>query len=294
MGSSQVAPLAAQYRFGKHACQIIDAGEWLHYQPHPPRKSLSVFISQSGESAEIRHLIKSDCAIKPIVAITNNEASYLADTADLLLPLCAGKEKSITTKTYSNTLALLYLLSADDRHRALTELELVSGILFDIAQDQIKRAASILQDSVHIAFVGRGPAYASACQCALTFTEGTRLPTNAFSGGAFRHGPLEATGNDFPVVFLLPTGTTYNLTLQLALETADFGSSVVVFTDNDELMPQDTLTVIKVPRFENGDTESLFPLLSSVAHAMLLDAVATARGIETGEFRHIEKVTTRE
>jgi len=69
-------------------------------------------ISQSGESAETK---KAALALagkgSPPVVVVNDEASSMARAASLVLPMKAGAEKSISNKTYLNTLGVMHLLA---------------------------------------------------------------------------------------------------------------------------------------------------------------------------------------
>jgi len=94
MGSSVFAPLAVRPRLAALdlPCAIVEAGEWLHHGYVVGARATVVLISQSGESVEIRRLLEGPLAdgAAPIVAITNDEGSALARSANLVLPLQAG------------------------------------------------------------------------------------------------------------------------------------------------------------------------------------------------------------
>jgi len=154
MGSSESAPLAilpglsAAGVKGAHGgsigIRIADAGEWLHYGTAAAPSALAVLVSQSGESFETRALAERGF-VSSYVAITNNEHSSLAARANLTLPLCAGDEASVSNKTYANTLAVLYLLSAVLRRKpieaALEELRSTADRLHALDECAVEAAA---------------------------------------------------------------------------------------------------------------------------------------------------------
>jgi len=130
----------------------------------------------------------------------------------------------------------------------------------------------------------------AAKQAALTFMEGTRVPTTAYTGGAFRHGPFEAVDLAHRGVFFIPAGAGCALLRAMAAEVAEKGGRVVAISDQDANLPASSSCVLKVP--DVG--EDLFCLSAATTQELLLDAMATQRGLRTGEFRHGGKITTRE
>lgn len=298
MGTSEFTPLFIRHKIRK-VCHIIDAGEWLHYgttfQNEP---NGVVLISQSGESFETKMLVERNIIPNGFVVLTNNENSTLAQRAEIRLLLCAGEEKGISTKTYTNTLALLYLMSAileNDRalEIALQQLKLAVDYLLRTSDDQIAKVAEFLQPAPALAFVGRGPAYVSARQCALTFMEGARCLSAAFTGGAFRHGPFESAGSDYDLVIFVPAGKTRNILEALGRDAARLGTKVVFITDTD-ISEEENSRVIRIMNVPVEESEDLFPILISRTHPLLLYEVAKSKGLKAGYFRYASKITQRE
>jgi len=295
MGTSQFAPemvLAALAREGVDA-STVDAGELLHYPR--PIPGMLVLVSQSGESVETRELASRCRPAGGLAAIVNTTTSAVARAADIVLPMYAGRETAISTKTYVNTLALLHLLAAalgdaGAVKQALRDLDQLAGAMSECDRAGIERAGALLSDASSLHVISRGPAVVAAKQAALTFMEGARLSAVAFTGGSFRHGPFELVDADHRCVFFIPGGPTCRLLTGMATEVAGKGSHVTVITDQDVTLPQSTCCVLKVPSI----SEDLFALSAATTQALLLDAVARARGLQAGEFRHGQKVTTRE
>ena len=295
MGTSRFAPemvLPALARQGVDA-STADAGELLHYPR--PTPGMLVLVSQSGESVETRELASQCRPTGGLAAIVNNTSSSVARAADVVLPMHAGRETAISTKTYVNTLALLHLLAgalgdAGAVAQALQDHEGLAGAMPECDRAGIERAGALLSDASSLHFISRGPAMVAARQAALTFMEGARLSAVAFTGGSFRHGPFELVDADHRCVFFIPGGPTCRLLAGMATEVAGKGSRVTVITDQDMDLPQSTCCVLKVPSFG----EDLFALSAATTQALLLDAVARGRGLQAGEFRHGQKVTTRE
>ena len=280
----------------------FDAGELSHQElRRVPPGALFILASQSGESAEIRNLVALPC-IAPYVAVTNDEASTLAQRAMLTLPLCAGQEETITTKTYVNNLALVRLLEAglegpEDLARMLDALEEASGAMVDLDEEGIEAAAGTLLGAGGelpvLAFAGRGDAVVSARQSGLTFMEGLKRPACAFTGGAFRHGPFECAGPGLGLVLFRSSPRTAPLMDGLAGDAAAHGSPVVL-VDGCGLPPVPGTALVSVPRTPRSEGCGLFPLLAARTHNHLLHVLASRLGLETGRFRYGGKITTRE
>jgi len=292
MGTSEFAPemILADLAQNGIAAMTIDAGEWLHYPR--PLKGLPVLISQSGESVETRKL--AERLRTPFVGLVNNASSLIGRKATLTLLMCAGEEAAISTKTYVNTLGVLFLMAKAIRGKkdvdaGLNALMKATKCMGEYDLKKIKEATSVLADAHCIQFVSRGPAMATAKQTALTFMEGTRLSTTALTGGAFRHGPFELAGKGHYVVFVVPCGLTHDMLSAMAVETAGKGSRVVVITDG-QMQARANLRVLRVPRLGEG----LFPIAAAMTHELLLYETAKQRGIEAGRFRYGTKITTRE
>jgi len=295
MGTSEFAPdmlLAALARQGV-AASTVDAGELLHY-PRPVPGML-VLVSQSGESVETRKLATRCQPAGGLAAIVNDTESTVARAAELMLPMYAGRETAISTKTYVNTLAVLHLMAQALRgteavEEGLRRLEEIADAMPQCDEAAIAHGATLLSDAAALHFISRGPAMVAAKQAALTFMEGARLSTVAFTGGLFRHGPFELVDASHRCVFFIPGGATCHLLTAMAQELVEKGSHVVVVSDESTTLPEPTCCVLKVPDFG----EELFALSAATTQALLLDAVARERGLQAGVFRYGQKVTTRE
>ena len=123
MGSSLAAarPAAARVAAAGVWANAIEAGELLHYGLDGlPEGSLVVLISQSGRSAETLAVGQRlrEAGGRPIIAIVNDLASPMAGLADLVLPMNAGYEATVSTKTYISTFVVAHALASRLRRNA--------------------------------------------------------------------------------------------------------------------------------------------------------------------------------
>jgi glucosamine--fructose-6-phosphate aminotransferase (isomerizing) len=293
MGTSEFTPLSIRWRLLKsgHRCEIFDAGEWHYYGKKEADAGTTVVLtSQSGESIELKNILSSGY-IERYVAITNESASTLARGAALTLPLCAGQESSITTKTYTNNLALLRLLETvlEGDHAlksTMKDLRLAADAIYTLDTDGIERASDLLHPVSHLTFVGRGPAITSARQCALTFMEGLQCTAASFTGGAFKHGPFESVETGFRLVLFRAPGATTHLIDRLATDAACLKAKVATFGVGSG--------VISIPQIDSSDVEAYFPLLAARSHNQLLYSLSLRKGVNLETFRYGSKVTIEE
>lgn len=301
MGTSEFAPYTIISRLDSLGIEskIIDTGEWLHYGPTiEDDKSIVIAISQSGQSIEIEKLIQSGKIGKQYIAISNNEDSLLSKNANLYLPIYAGYENSVTTKTYSNTLGLLHILVTalqenSELNNCFDELEIIANKMKDVDKHSINEAMKLLLPCSNLFFVGRGPTLTCAKQCALTFMEGARIATSALTGGAFRHGPMEVVEKGFKFISFLPGGSTDYLIEGLAESVQKLGAQVVIFT-NQRKVENNSIKYIRTPYIKSKYSEELFSLSITYAQNLSLYFFAKAKGIKKIGFRYGNKITKQE
>jgi glucosamine--fructose-6-phosphate aminotransferase (isomerizing) len=300
MGTSLHVARAVQHSLSEETgvpVLVVDAGELLHFGLRTVSgNDLVIAISQSGESVETLRVTEALRDHPHLIALTNNPESPMAKLAHLSLDMAAGEEAAISTKTYTNALALVLLLAKALAGRDLAPLQ---GRLERISEEMdtaaraghagIAHAAEALRDARALYFISRGPSLAAAAQAALTFQEGVHIPAVWMSGGEFRHGPMELAGAGNFAVLFAPEGPAGDLLRSLARELAEIGSDGVLFTSaNDE--PVKGFATLRVAA---GEPE-LLPLAAAVPQELLLDQMARDRGRTAGRFEHGGKVTRRE
>ncbi|HEX7292483.1 MAG TPA: SIS domain-containing protein [Conexibacter sp.] len=205
-GSSDNAARFAQYALGDEAhLNVALAAPSLFADPHstPDLRGAAVLgISQSGQSPDIVGVLAAARRQgRPTVALTNDPDSPLAATADVVVPLATGPERSVAaTKTYVASLhaiqQLVQSLHPDpDRARWLERLpELVDATV----REQLARRADFdaLDGATVLTAVGRGLDFSTAHETALKIRELSGMVTEAFSPADLLHGPVAALGGD--------------------------------------------------------------------------------------------------
>jgi glucosamine--fructose-6-phosphate aminotransferase (isomerizing) len=161
-----------------------------------------------------------------LIAITNDPASPLASHASQVLPLIAGTEVSVATKTYLNSMACLWLLT-QYWHSGHANCEVFLQIADQIEQQLSSTALESLQSAKRLFFLGHGPHISTARQSAMMLGEWAKYPSIGTSIGAFRHGLIEIVDAETGIVLFGSSGTTHESTQSLADELRSYGAQVI-------------------------------------------------------------------
>lgn len=300
MGTSEFVPEVIRAQMGDHSRTPVllwEAGELLHYGMDSIRDDdIVVLTSQSGESVETRKVAELLRFHKHVLSVTNNAESTIARCSAMNFPILAGEEATISTKTYTNSMAVMILLSrgfaVQDRCPSLNLLNQAADGMDEFlatSREQIERAADHLREAETVYFVSRGPGMAAARQAALTFQEGAHVFTCALPGGSMRHGPFEIVGPGHFAILFASDGHGGDLLRSMALEMAELGSKVVLMTSVEVEAHPSLVSVLLSP----GMPE-LFPLACAVPQELLLERMASHRAWTAGVFQRGGKVTERE
>jgi len=267
----------------------IETSDLVNYAPALIRDgSTVVCISQSGGSGEVVELADRMPTGARLIALTNTPTSALGRAAALTLPLHAGAETLIASKTLTNTLALLWLLvrrwaGVLDRH----ELETLDGLANRVEErladprcaDRLMRS---LDPDCGLIFIGHGPHAATARHASMMLAEWPKVSSQSFGLAAFRHGFIEAVQPNLGVI-ALATGRQRASVERLAGELAEYGAQVLLL-DAGEVRGID-----EVPPISSPLDEFLAPVLDILTVQLLAVRLAEERGVEPG-FRYISKV----
>ena len=299
MGSSLFAAYPAQAYLSSVGIRSVawETAELLHHHlKFLGPDVLLVIVSQSGETVEVLRLLESLPRKIGFVAIANVEQSMLARRAKLLLPMMAGHQTSVSTKTYTCAVAvLMYLAFAIARKpvHALT-LALKEAIeemekLLDRAEVIIPPAAEFFDRPPYLALMARGADLASAHQGALMFKEVVRLGAEGMSAGQFRHGPIEIVNPIHRYIVFARDGKTAQLLTKLADDIRAHGGRVVLITDQTfvDITNVRLVRVAPLPLF-------LGTLVDSVYIQLLVHELALRAGLEPGKFWLATDVTREE
>lgn len=296
-GTSDNAARYAQYLFGFHnRLQVALATPslfTLYNSPPNLEQALVIAISQSGKSPDIVSVLaeahRQGC---PTLAVTNDPGSPLANAADFVLPLHAGREQAVAaTKTYTTSLAALAMLSCalEDGCRRMSQLERIPQVM----ETTLAGLAAVITRAEryrymeHCAVIGRGFNYSTAFEIALKVKELTQVVAEPYSSADFRHGPIATVTRGFPAILVAPAGAVSADLAELADHFTHLGAEMIVISDSDALLSKARLPLPIPPNLP----EWLTPLVAVVPGQLLALHLALARGLNPDHPEGLRKVT---
>jgi glucosamine--fructose-6-phosphate aminotransferase (isomerizing) len=268
----------------------VDTAELIHHTPGlVTAKTLLWMVSQSGKSAEI----VSGVGLQPaaLIATVNDMESPLAKAAKFHVPIHAGAEHTVSTRTYVNTLAVGQLaalsLLGRDIQSAREELLQTASAMQDYLADwegHVKEIGKRVGFPKRLATLGRGISLAATYTGALILGEAAKYMVTPYQAGEFRHGPLELATPDLTVLLFEGPQETRDLNLRLLEDLR--GYQVNAFWvgpgKNDRQIEFPSVPAIGLPLME------ILPLQMLTIH------LAEQIGVEPGRFFRTGKITLSE
>jgi len=294
MGSSFHAlhPLNLQLISQGFTALMVETSELIHYQSRffDP-KTLIVAVSQSGQSAEMVRLAKANGQRSCVIAVTNTPESSLVKHSTAALFTQAGREFSVSCKTYVTALMVLKFLGdvlcQRDPEQSCSDLKItVPSVAQYLSRwrEHVELLANQLRRIRHLFFVGRGASLAAVGTGALIIKESDHFHAEGMSSAAFRHGPFEMLSHDTFVAVFSGDDKTRDLNQRLLADIQQGGGCAEFVGQDSALAPF---------RLDNhGD--NIRPILEILPVQMITIALAALANREAGKFERATKVTTTE
>ncbi|MBG6059201.1 glucosamine--fructose-6-phosphate aminotransferase (isomerizing) [Cryobacterium sp. MP_M5] len=202
-------------RLGGQAHSMVVASEAAGTVIEPG--TLTLAISQSGETADVLRAIDEGPEDAPVLALVNNVHSTLARKVDAVLSCSAGPEIGVAaTKTFvcqvlvgtGLVIASLVASGRITRHDARSLVDDLYGIPERFAAAALaahRELPGLVEEVRHASgflFLGRGAAVPYAAEGALKLKELTYRWAEAYPAGELKHGPLALVETGTPVVIV--------------------------------------------------------------------------------------------
>lgn len=245
---------------------------------------LGLAVSQSGKSPDLLAAVRAARAAGTrIVALVNDAASPLAQTADVVIPLHAGPELSVAaTKSYIAALSALAHLAAEwsDDAGLRSALSALPGQLERAWGLDWTQGVAALKDARDLYVLGRGVGYGVAREAALKFKETCGLHAEAFSAAEVLHGPMALVGPGFPALVFAQNDETQEGVRAMASDMAARGARVLAAVPGE---PGPLPALAADPAME--------PILMIQSFYRMVNALSVARGFDPDHPPHLNKVT---
>ena len=306
-GTAMHAGLVAKNMFEK-LCQIqteVDiASEFRYRNPLIDEKTLTIFISQSGETADTiaaLKLAKSKGA--RTIAISNVIGSSITREADNTIYTHAGPEIAVaSTKAYTaqiTILALIVLYCAEILARAdTTKIEKLkqdllklpakaNKILKDVSA--IKKFAKKVYKEKDMFFLGRGIDYTVSLEGSLKLKEISYIHSEGYASGELKHGPIALIDTGVTVIATITDKALVEKSISNVQEVITRGAKILVIT-NQDLGNKGFETIINIPEVAT----ELSPVLSIIPLQLLAYYISKEKGLDVDKPRNLAKSVTVE
>ena len=309
MGTSRHAAMVGEYLIEDWAgipARAQDASEFRYRRPTFGPKTLTVAVTQSGETADTLvglHRAKERGAMT--VAVTNVFASSAARDADGAIYLHSGPEIGVaSTKTLAAHMVSLFLLSlrlatANGRVSLERRRELVA--VLRALPDQVRELVEREQEIAKIAheysryanfmYFGRGLGYPVALEGALKLKEISYVHAEGTTGGELKHGPIALLHKEFPVIAICTASSTKDKMVSNVHEIAARDAPVLALvTAGDHSLDGVAADVFEMPAAE----EAVGAILNTVMLQLFAYHLAVELGQDVDQPRNLAKSVTVE
>jgi glucosamine--fructose-6-phosphate aminotransferase (isomerizing) len=282
------------------------ASEWIYRNPVLSKDTLVIGISQSGETRDTVNAMKlAKASGARTLAITNLMGTQITREADAVLYTRCGMEVGVAaSKTFTSQVALLSLIALQlaqiRKSLPAKEIEFILDSLYELPEKitqfldgdhPIEEIAQRFHDKPFFLYLGRHIGLPVALEGALKLKEISYIPTEAYSAGEMKHGPIALLEEGTPVVVVATNIHVYDKIVSNIQETRARGAHVIaIATDGNEDIQHHADDVIYVPRTPNF----LQAILAVLPLQLLAYRIARLRGLNVDQPRNLAKTVTVE
>ncbi|MBT0956286.1 glutamine--fructose-6-phosphate transaminase (isomerizing) [Alphaproteobacteria bacterium KMM 3653] len=308
-GTAFYACLTAKYWFENLArlpVEVDIASEFRYREPPIPGKTLAIFVSQSGETADTLAALRYCEGKAHIASVVNVPESSIARGSDIALPILAGTEIGVaSTKAFTCQLTVLLILAlkaAQDRGtlteqevgKHLDDLRLLPGLMSHAltANSDIAAISTALSEAQDILFLGRGAMYPLAMEGALKLKEISYIHAEGYASGELKHGPIALVDKHVPVVVMAPTDGLFEKSISNMQEVMARQGKILLISDAAGIQSGGDGTWQQLTMPDASPT--IAPILYAVPAQLLAYHTAVAKGTDVDQPRNLAKSVTVE
>jgi len=309
-GTAYMAGLVGKYwieRFARLPVEIDVASEYRYREAPVETGGLTIFISQSGETADtlasLRYVKEQGAKT---VGLVNVASSSIARLADAAAPTLAGPEIGVaSTKAFTCQLAAIACLAIslgrargalDEAAEAALVAELIAtpGLLAQALklEPAVEQIAHKLARARDVLYLGRGASYPIALEGALKLKELSYIHAEGYAAGELKHGPIALIDEDMPVIVIAPKDAVFEKTVSNMQEVAARGGRIILIGEPRaaEEAAVDLESFLPMP-----DMGAIFaPIVYAAPVQMLAYHTAVIMGKDADQPRNLAKSVTVE
>jgi glucosamine--fructose-6-phosphate aminotransferase (isomerizing) len=309
-GTAYLAGLVSKYWFERYARVAVDidiASEFRYREMPLAKNGLSLFVSQSGETADTLAALRY-CAAQGqhIGSIVNVRESTMARESSVIFPTLAGPEIGVaSTKVLPCQLSVLAALAiAMGRARGVLSKQDEATLVGNLIEapkfanqalkleSQIVNIAHDLSRVKNVLYLGRDTNYPLALEGALKLKELSYIHAEGYAAGELKHGPIALIDEDMPVIVIAPHDRIYEKTVSNMQEVAARGGRIILITDESGARKNsvDAEHILIMPNMP----EFLTPLIYTIPVQLLAYHTAVILGTDVDQPRNLAKSVTVE
>ena len=309
-GTAYYAGLVAKYWFERLArlpVEIDVASEFRYRETPLDEGELSIFVSQSGETADtLASLRYAKGQRQHILSVVNVSTSTIARESTVVAPTLAGTEIGVaSTKAFTCQLAVLLslaitagrargTLSEDEERRLVDALVAVPGLMTEALhlEPEIERLAREIAKAKDALYLGRGTSFPLALEGALKLKEISYIHAEGYAAGELKHGPIALIDEAMPVIVIAPHDQVFEKTMSNMQEVAARGGRILLITDRrgSEAAGLDVMGTLVMP-----DCDPIVaPLIYAISVQLLAYHTAVFMGKDVDQPRNLAKSVTVE
>jgi len=262
------------------------------YAPTVSREDIGLFVSQSGETKDVLNAMQAaEARGMTCYGLANVIGSSLTRACSTWLPLCCGYEISVpATKTFTNQvltfLYLAYRLGGRDT-RELDQIPALMEQTLAMTAGQVQQIASEINSWNDLYCLGFGSTYAIALEGALKLKEITYAHCEGMLSTEFKHGPLSAVSQGFPILFAAGP-EDIPLIVSGLNEVTCRGARAIAIGEADPRLQANASDVIVLPK----SGPAIAPLLAVLPLQLLSYHMSVLRGYDPDFPRNLSKTLT--
>lgn len=305
-GTAYHAGLVAKYLFTELTntrCNVYLASEYRYQNNFLNKDTLSIFISQSGETADtiaaLKLVKKKKC---PNLGIINVKESSMTLLVDKCLYTKAGNEIAVaSTKAYTAQVTILSLLALSHGYRnktinknqvleVLKEFKNIKTLITPILNKKetyLSIAKNIYKEE-DIFYIGRGLDYALSMEGALKLKEISYIHSESYAAGELKHGTISLIKKNTPVLCSATNDKLNAKTISNLKEVLARGANVYLITNTK--IKDDSFKIINIPK----TSDFIKPILIVIPYQLIAYYTALLRGTSIDKPKNLAKSVTVE
>ncbi len=283
--------------------EVDIASEFRYRDPIIDEKTLCIFISQSGETADTIAALKlSKEKGAKTLAISNVIGSSITREADYSIYTHAGPEIAVaSTKAYTSQVVLLAILAIYFAEILKKNSSYISQLKKDILElpkkieetlkisENIKDFAKQVYQEKDIFFLGRGVDETVAKEGSLKLKEISYIHSESYAAGELKHGPIALIEKGVTVVGIMTDSLLVEKTISNIQEVVTRGAKTLIIT-NQNIDDNSFDNIVHIPI----TNVFISPILSIIPLQLFSYYISKEKGLDVDKPRNLAKSVTVE